>query len=220
MKPLTHKQTNVLEFLVDFSGRQGFPPTLREIGEEIGLCNLNAVRGHLAALQKKGYITKASDKARAIQIVRTPSSFSRFKKKLHGILRTDEGVLHRVHYGLAWATWRRKKVFTGPLREVMVEAMEKEALEHGWTIQSKKIEPDHIVVVATIWPNHSPELVVRRFQGAGRALQRLRAGSSLHGRLWAKGYAATTELEILDELVDELLREQAADTAERGRRNA
>ena len=119
MKALTAKQDNVLRFVEAFFQSHGFPPTLREIGDAIGLVNINAVRGHMAALAKKGYITKADDKARAIQIVHTPSSLSRIKKELHKILRTDEGVFYRVVYGLAWKTWQRKQYLGGPEAERM-----------------------------------------------------------------------------------------------------
>ena len=204
MKALTAKQDTVLCFLDAFSQSHGFPPTLREIGDAIGLANINAVRGHVAALAKKGYITKSDDKARTIQIVHTPSSFSRLKEGIHKILGTDKGVFHRVVYGLAWKTWQRKQYLGGPEAERMSEAIEREAVERGWTIIEKRIEPDHIVVVVETWPNHSPETVVRRFRDASHAV--IAHPSSLQGgKLWSRGYAATTDLEILDELVARLL---------------
>ena len=63
-KPLTGQQQTVLTFVTGFVEEHGFPPTLREIGDAIGLVNVNAVRGHLAALEKKGYITKEEYQAR------------------------------------------------------------------------------------------------------------------------------------------------------------
>ena len=76
-RPLTDQQESVLTFVEEFSRDRGFPPTLREIGDALGLPNVNAVRGHLAALEKKGYITRAPDKARSIQVVHAPSAISR-----------------------------------------------------------------------------------------------------------------------------------------------
>lgn len=206
-KPLTEQQNNVLECVQAFSRRQGFPPTLREIGQAIGLPNLNAVRGHLAALEKKGYIVRVPDKARSIQVVHSPSALSRVKRMLHEVLRTDEGVLHRVVYGLAWTTHRRTPWITGPARQWMSDALDHEAVEHGWTILDKRIEPDHIVVVVTAWPNHSAEQTVYRLQSAGKAVRRHHPDELPRNALWGKGYAATTDLDLLDELVTRLLAE-------------
>jgi REP element-mobilizing transposase RayT len=204
-RPLTSQQQNVLTFVEDFLRGHGFPPTMREIGDAIGLANINAVRGHLAALEKKGYITRAPDKARSIQVVHSPSAISRVKRKLHEVFHTDEGVFHRIVYGLAWATRRRAPLFTGPRREWMSEAIDREAIEHGWRILDKRIEPDHIVVVVETWPNHSPERTAHRFQAAGKALRRRHPGEFPGEPLWEKGYAVTTDLELLDDLVVKLL---------------
>ena len=100
MKPLTNRQSSVLEFVAKYSYRRGFPPTLREIGDGTGLSNVSAVRGHIMALEKKGYITKDPDKARSIRIVHSPSALSKLKRQLHEFARTDEGVLHKIIYGV------------------------------------------------------------------------------------------------------------------------
>jgi len=211
VKPLTARQQKVFDFVSQFLHQEGFPPTLREIGDAVGLSNINAVRGHLLALEKKGYLTKEPDKARSIRIVQPPSPFSQFKRMLHEVLRTDEGVFHRVVYGLAWTTWRRTPCFTGPAAEGMGEALDREAVEHGWTVLDRRVEPDHIVLVVEVWPNHSADLVVRRFQAAGNVLKARHRGQFKGARLWAKGYAATTDLDLMEELVAKLLQEQPAE---------
>jgi len=213
VRPLTAQQRRVLRFVQGFYQEQGFPPTFREIGDGVGLDNINAVRGHLSALEKKGYIRRTPEKARSIRIVGAPSAFSEFKRRLHQLLRTDEGVVYRVAYGLAWTTWRRRPYFTGARAGRLRQALEREAVEHGWTLVDKKVEPDHVVVVVEVWPNHSPELAVRRFQAAGRALKRRHPGGFESGRLWGKGYAATTDLELMEELVSRLLEGQPSESA-------
>jgi len=205
MKPLTRKQKIVLDFVAEYCCKQGFPPTLREIGEGISLSNISAVRGHIVALVKKGYITKEEDKARSIRVVHSPSAFSRIKRQLHKFARTDKGVLHKVVYGVALVTNKRQKHFIGNRRKWIVEALERRAIEHGWTFIHKKIESDHVILVVDVWPNHSPELVVSRIRQAGNAV-RLRHLKHFPGKtLWAKGYAATTDLESLDDMVLQLL---------------
>jgi len=205
MKPLTNKQRTVLEFVGQYSHRRGFPPTLREIGEGTGLSNISAVRGHITALQKKGYITKQADKARSIRVVYTPSVFSKIKRQLHEFVSTDKGVLHKVVYGVALVARKRRAHFVGEQLQWIDEALERRAVEHGWTFLRKQIKPDHINLVVEVWPNHSPELVVSRIRQTGNAV-RLRHLTHFPGKsLWAKGYVATTNLDSLDDMVQQLL---------------
>jgi REP element-mobilizing transposase RayT len=127
------------------------------------------------------------------------------KRKLHQFLRTDEGVLHRIVYGLAWATHRRALLLSKSSVERLVKVFEKEAAEHGWRILDTRIEADHIVLVVEVWPNHSAHRAVTRLQSAAGSIKSSRAGESASKALWAKGYVATTDLESLDELVAEFL---------------
>lgn len=205
MKKLTSQQSRVLKFVDGYSRHHGFPPTIREIGDAVGLANVNAARGHLAALEKKGRITRIPDKARSICVVRPPSRFSRLKRKVHKILRTDEGVIQHVVYGLALTTWDRRPCLVGSVRDRVGEAFEREAAEHGWELLDQKIEPDHIVVVAKVWHNHSPTLCVRRLRSAGEMASRPDLDDLPDGRLWAPAYAVTTDLDMLDDLVAQLL---------------
>ncbi|MDD1776655.1 MAG: transposase [Candidatus Helarchaeota archaeon] len=205
MKPLTNKQRTVLEFVGQYSRNRGFPPTLREIGEGTGLSNISAVRGHIIALEKKGYITKEAEKARSIRVVHTPSVFSKIKRQLHEFISTDKGVLHKIVYGVALVTRKRRHHFVGEQLRWIDEALEQRVVEHGWTFLRKQIKPDHIILVVEVWPNHSPELVVSRIRQAGNAV-RLRHLMHFPGKsLWAKGFAATTNLESLDDMVQQLL---------------
>jgi len=213
-KTLTSQQQRVLDFVVEHCDRNGFPPTLREIGQGIGLGNVNAVRGHLAALEKKGYIARTADKARSIRIVgqAPPSRWSRLRRRLHDLARTDKGVLHRVVYGMAWKTRQQKPLLTGRRAAWVEEALDRECLEHGWNLLEKRVRPDHVVLVVLVWPNHSPRQVVRRFRAAGAALRRKHPQQPLPARLWDEGFLVTTDLAGLDDLVEAFL--AGADQAE------
>lgn len=57
--------------IVDFQREHEYSPTLRELAEIFGV-SANTVYRHLEALQKKGYLERDRDKARAINIVRLP----------------------------------------------------------------------------------------------------------------------------------------------------
>jgi len=69
MKELTENQAKILSFICDQQESRGFPPTIREIGEEFNLNSTGSVRDYLAALEKKGYINRNSRTSRGIEIV-------------------------------------------------------------------------------------------------------------------------------------------------------
>ncbi|MBM7543555.1 repressor LexA [Weissella beninensis] len=62
------KQVDVLRVIYEKQTNQGYPPTVREIGEAVGLSSTSTVHGHLDRLQKKGYLKKDPTKPRAIEI--------------------------------------------------------------------------------------------------------------------------------------------------------
>ena len=69
MKALTDRQKEVLEFIARFSEENGFPPTVREIGENFGI-SLRAVQDHIAACQKKGYLAQSQKKSRSFRVIK------------------------------------------------------------------------------------------------------------------------------------------------------
>ena len=66
-EPLTDRQRAVLEFISQSIERRGYPPTLREIGEHMGIRSTNGVNDHLKALEKKGYLEREDLKSRALR---------------------------------------------------------------------------------------------------------------------------------------------------------
>ena len=56
MKPLTKRQRQVLDFISDHICDHGFAPTIREIGEEMGIKSTNGVSEHIETLIRKGYL--------------------------------------------------------------------------------------------------------------------------------------------------------------------
>lgn len=64
------KQIAVLRFIYEAQTNNGFPPTVREIGEAVGLSSSSTIHGHIERLAKKGYLNKDPEKprARAIEI--------------------------------------------------------------------------------------------------------------------------------------------------------
>src|SRR5258708_18108433 len=65
---LTDKQERILGFIVDYVNDQGYPPSIREIGNHFNISSLRGVTVHLDALERKGYIKRANT-ARAITVI-------------------------------------------------------------------------------------------------------------------------------------------------------
>lgn len=66
---LTKRQQQILDYLRTSTAEAGYPPSVREIGEAIGLSSSSTVHSHLSALEAKGYIRRDSASARALVIV-------------------------------------------------------------------------------------------------------------------------------------------------------
>src|SRR3972149_8505048 len=67
---LTDRQKEGLELISRSIDQRGYPPTLREIGEQMGIKSTNGVNDHLKALEKKGYLAREDLKARALRPLR------------------------------------------------------------------------------------------------------------------------------------------------------
>ena len=66
--PLTARQQEIWQFLVTYVDDHGYPPTVREIGEEVGLASPSTVHAHLANLERVGLIRRDPTKPRAIEL--------------------------------------------------------------------------------------------------------------------------------------------------------
>ena len=67
---LTERQKRILDFILDFQERQGISPTHREICDEFGYSSYGTVHKHLKLLTEKGYIKRAWNQKRGVQVVR------------------------------------------------------------------------------------------------------------------------------------------------------
>lgn len=80
---LSLRQTNILEFIKNQIRKKGYPPSVREIGEAVGLLSSSTVHGHLQTLEDKGYIRRDPTKPRAIEILDSSSDLQAAKKVVH-----------------------------------------------------------------------------------------------------------------------------------------
>lgn len=71
MQPLTRRQREILDYLTDFIEEHGYAPSLEEIGQRFGLSSLATVHKHLTNLQDKGFIRRAWNRSRSVELVPT-----------------------------------------------------------------------------------------------------------------------------------------------------
>ena len=69
---LTERQRQILDFLMKYVDSHGYPPTVREIGEAVGLASPSTVHAHLANLERAGLLRRDPTKPRAIELRREP----------------------------------------------------------------------------------------------------------------------------------------------------
>ena len=69
MEKLTKRQEDALNFIKSYIVSHGYPPTVREIAENIGVTSPATVQAHLDFLANKGYIKKGSNKNRTIELM-------------------------------------------------------------------------------------------------------------------------------------------------------
>ena len=71
---LTDRQRGILEVIEESMRTKGYPPSVREIGEVVGLNSPSTVHSHLESLQRMGYLRRDPTKPRAIEVRWDPSS--------------------------------------------------------------------------------------------------------------------------------------------------
>ncbi|HKX74113.1 MAG TPA: transcriptional repressor LexA [Acidimicrobiia bacterium] len=69
MNEITDRQRQVLDYIREMVAARGYPPSVREIGEAIGLSSPSTVHSHLSSLVKAGYLRRDPTKPRAIEVL-------------------------------------------------------------------------------------------------------------------------------------------------------
>lgn len=92
---LTKKQALIIEFINDFSTREGESPTYREIMSALGLSSVSAVAEHIDNLVKKGALKKVSGAARSLEVIDLtfPETTALFKDRLQHATPSDAKIL-------------------------------------------------------------------------------------------------------------------------------
>ena len=74
---LSGKRLQILNFIAESQRDRGYPPSVREIGQAVGLTSSATVHTHLAVLQREGYLSRDPSKPRAIQVHFDPDTTTR-----------------------------------------------------------------------------------------------------------------------------------------------
>jgi len=100
MQGLTGRQEQTLDFIRKSIEERGYPPTLREIGEYMGIRSTNGVNDHLRALERKGYLRREDMKSRALKLVAGMGTDNSSAAKANDDDVVEIQVLGRVAAGL------------------------------------------------------------------------------------------------------------------------
>ncbi|MBG9792194.1 XRE family transcriptional regulator [Paenibacillus dendritiformis] len=95
MSKISSRQQAILDFIRDEVRTKGYPPSVREIGEAVGLASSSTVHGHLDRLEKKGFIRRDPTKPRAIELLSEQSD--RHSEFSHAVVRVP--VIGKVTAG-------------------------------------------------------------------------------------------------------------------------
>lgn len=77
MKKISKRQEDILSFIKEEVRLKGYPPSVREIAEAVGLASSSTVHGHLERLENKGYIRRDPTKPRAIEVLEPEDSIQK-----------------------------------------------------------------------------------------------------------------------------------------------
>lgn len=97
MQKLTDRQQAVLDFISSTIDQHGYAPTLREIGNHLGIRSTNGVNDHLRALERKGYLKREDMKSRTLRPTAIPPRMSSIPPSNDVV---DVPILGRVAAGL------------------------------------------------------------------------------------------------------------------------
>ncbi len=92
MQPLTRRQREILDYLTEFIDHHGYSPSLEEIGRRFSLSSLATVHKHLTNLQEKGFIKRAWNRSRSVELVPTGAAGRAMEIPLQGYVAAGNPI--------------------------------------------------------------------------------------------------------------------------------
>lgn len=115
MKGLTPRQRQILDYITHSIRSRGYPPTIREIGDEMGIKSTNGVNDHLKALERKGHLRRDDLKSRAMRPVHMDENPDLISVPVLGRVAAGQPILAVEN---AEDTVKIDRVLVGPHQEV------------------------------------------------------------------------------------------------------
>ena len=160
MQPLTRRQREILDYLKEFIDERGYAPSLEEIGARFGLSSLATVHKHLMNLQEKGFIRRAWNRSRSVELVQTRAGGRAVDLPLLGYVAAGEPIEAVVG----------AETVTVP--EDLVGARETYALRvRGSSMIDEQIRDGDLVVVEDRQVARNGEMVVALIDGSDVTLK-------------------------------------------------
>jgi repressor LexA len=167
---LTPKQRRILEVIREAVSHHGYPPSIREICENVGLTSTSSVHSQLLALEKKGYIRRDPTKPRAIEVyfedpvALAPRPLPTYAPLLSGPIAAGLGTVadEQVESMLPLP---RELVGQGELFVLRVRGdsmIEAGIFDNDYVVVRRQPDADNGDIVAAMVPNHEPEATVKR----------------------------------------------------------
>ncbi|MDB4987820.1 MAG: SOS-response repressor and protease LexA [Myxococcaceae bacterium] len=119
MQKLTQRQKMVLEFIQTTIDTDGYPPTLREIGNFMGIRSTNGVNDHLRALERKGYLTRKDMKSRTLRPTRQLGSVAERMLKSPALTTLENEIANASYDDTIAAIPILGRVAAGSLQEAI-----------------------------------------------------------------------------------------------------
>lgn len=161
MQPLTRRQREILDYLEEFIEERGYAPSLDEIGGRFGLSSLATVHKHLTNLQEKGFIRRAWNRSRSVELVRTRT----------GGRAVDLPLLGQVAAGEPIEAVSSAETVTVP--EDLVGSRETYALRvRGSSMIDEQIRDGDLVIVEDRRVARNGEMVVALLDGSDVTLKK------------------------------------------------
>ena len=161
MQPLTKRQREILDYLNEFIEQHGYAPSLEEIGRRFGLSSLATVHKHLTNLQDKGFIRRAWNRSRSVELV-PPRMGGR---------ALDLPLLGYVAAGAPIEAVVSNETVTVP--EDLVGTRDTYALRvRGNSMIDEQIRDGDLVVVEDRQTAHNGEMVIALLEGAEVTLKK------------------------------------------------
>jgi repressor LexA len=177
-KGLTEKQRKILEYIIDFQRENGFPPTIRELGDAFQIGSLRGVTVHLDALVRKGFMTRERT-SRSIRVVGPDPRDPNGARKAESAVRLP--LVRSLSASMAGDAVADKVVTEGQVERYLSvpEEIAAPATENGFAIRvgatgvhGEPILPGDLLIVRPQRTAHPGELVVHFAHGdmtVGRA---------------------------------------------------